>query len=228
MYNVAVLGDSSYATAFNPSQFHAKCFNWDKEKDEIDYLVEQSDLICFTGGEDVNPSFYGSPDYLNQQDMDHYNDHRDFQEAQWYRIAKYYEKPCVGICRGAQFLNVMNGGKMLQHVDGHHESHLAFSYTDPGATVTVSSDHHQMMIPTAKAEMLLYSIDSSGHLPTSSYLLLPKIPGSTDSSPIRVDPEALLYRETRDLCHQPHPEWQEPTSTYWKYFNYTTMRLLEL
>lgn len=31
----------------------------------------------------------------------------------------------VGICRGAQFLNVMAGGKMIQHVEGHaiHGTH---------------------------------------------------------------------------------------------------------
>lgn len=42
-----------------------------------------------------------------------------------YNNAKRLQIPMVGICRGAQFLNVMAGGKMIQHVEGHaiHGTH---------------------------------------------------------------------------------------------------------
>src|SRR3546814_3238996 len=37
----------------------------------------------------------------------------------YFAIARRMHKPMAGICRGGQFLNVMCGGSMIQHVEGH-------------------------------------------------------------------------------------------------------------
>jgi gamma-glutamyl-gamma-aminobutyrate hydrolase PuuD len=59
----------------------------------------------------------------------------------------------AGICRGAQFLNVMAGGKMIQHVDSHGNYHSMT--TIDGEEMEVSSTHHQMIIPPKQDALLV-------------------------------------------------------------------------
>jgi gamma-glutamyl-gamma-aminobutyrate hydrolase PuuD len=48
-------------------------------------------------------------------------------------------KPCIGICRGAQFLWAMSGGKLCQHIQPPHpQMHDVF-----GLQFEVNSFHHQ-------------------------------------------------------------------------------------
>lgn len=91
---------------------------WDITRD-----FNNADLLCFTGGEDVNPALYGEPCHPYTG----FNKQRDAVEKQIFHHAIHEGIPCVGICRGGQFLNVMHGGKLWQHVHGHglHGTHRA-------------------------------------------------------------------------------------------------------
>lgn len=227
MPNVLILGDESYKAAFG-EDFYSYCINWMEAEstDLMSSMLDKADVLCFTGGEDVHPLEYlhlpinGPGDYM-------YDKERDEAEKIWFHEARLREKPMVGICRGAQFLNVMNGGQLVQDMSGHHGSHKAWSYTNVGASLTVSSDHHQMMVPNKfTSELLLFGASSSSIKPDTLISQLPPHPMTEAAG--KVDPEVVLYRETRCLCHQPHPEWMEDTSDYWKYFNQTVWRLLEL
>jgi gamma-glutamyl-gamma-aminobutyrate hydrolase PuuD len=226
---VLILGSEEYKRAFDPNEFTCHVKNWHETDEIIEYYLEHTDVLCFTGGEDVEPEFFGenrlpdAPDYL-------FNPERDRYEAKWYRKAKVYDTPCVGICRGAQFLNVMNGGKLIQDVANHQESHGCWSYSNPGEQViTVSSDHHNMMVPSQDAEILLYALEGDHYKPEGMYNNLPVIDANAPSNlMVKIDPEVVLYRLKKDLCHQPHPEWVESTSQYWKYFNHTVRRLVNL
>src|SRR5687768_16963203 len=71
------------------------------------------DLICFTGGEDVTPSLYGEV----KHPLTYNNPERDKHEVEYFN--QFIGIPKVGICRGGQFLNVMSGGKLHQHILGH-------------------------------------------------------------------------------------------------------------
>lgn len=104
----------------------------------------------------------------------------------------------AGICRGGQFLNVMNGGKMWQHVSGHAigGTHEAFCRVFE-VPVKVTSTHHQMMIPSPDGKVLLTAqvCDSKSDAEkTVNGLLQP-------------DVEVVLYTNTNTLCFQPHPEY---------------------
>lgn len=111
-------------------------------------MEKSVDLLIFTGGEDVNPYLYGETPHAKT----HFNPERDAQEAQVWRMAKERGIPCLGICRGSQFLNVMNKGRLVQHVTNHTTDHDM--RTSCGHTIHVTSTHHQMMDPGEGAELL--------------------------------------------------------------------------
>jgi gamma-glutamyl-gamma-aminobutyrate hydrolase PuuD len=112
-------------------------------------------LIIFTGGADVSPHMYGetSPNHLCGT-----NPARDEAEARIFKLAAENGILMTGICRGLQLLNVMSGGKMIHHLDGHAGSrHLM--QTPIGVEIMVNSLHHQMILPPASAKVIGWSAD---------------------------------------------------------------------
>jgi gamma-glutamyl-gamma-aminobutyrate hydrolase PuuD len=75
---------------------------------------EAPDIVCFTGGADIDPKLYKQTKlpYTVGVDKD-----RDIREKAIFQ--RYPQALKVGICRGAQLLNVLSGGNMYQHVDNH-------------------------------------------------------------------------------------------------------------
>lgn len=155
---------------------------------------DEADLICFTGGEDVDPSEYGH----EKHPYTYSNPARDAREIDIYNA--YDETPAVGICRGGQLLNVLCGGTLYQDVDKHGVSHFADDYE--GNEIRVSSTHHQMMIPASDGEILL-----STH--RSTYREAWTNAGFKDPHPNMPDVECVYYDEVKTFCFQPHPEYFE-------------------
>jgi gamma-glutamyl-gamma-aminobutyrate hydrolase PuuD len=112
--------------------------------------------------------------------------------------------PMVGICRGGQFLNVMNKGKMWQHVSDHCRPHdlivevPPFTENNQKRRVRATSTHHQMMIPTDEAFIIATALECREKCG----------PGYTKMGIKVSDPdiEVLWYQDTNCLCFQPHPE----------------------
>ena len=158
----------------------------------VDYIDESITLIQFTGGEDVDPSYYQE----TKHPRTYSNPRRDAAEAAIYHewVGKV---PMAGICRGGQFLNVMNGGKMWQHVNNHAISgtHEAFCHITE-EFVQVTSTHHQMMRPAPHGKLLL-----TAELATTKETADEMIEG------VGLDAEAIYYGNTQCLCFQPHPEY---------------------
>jgi putative glutamine amidotransferase len=104
--------------------------------------------LVLTGGGDVDPSLYGAePNALTKHVV------RDRDELEWELIAEAERKdlPILGICRGLQMLNVMRGGTLHQHVEGHKGAEHTVR-PEPGSRIavfvgtedyTVNSRHHQ-------------------------------------------------------------------------------------
>ena len=69
------------------------------------------DGILFTGGEDVDPSFYGEK---KKYESVHVNRDRDQFEMTLLNRALDRRLPILGICRGAQMINVGFGGTLYQ------------------------------------------------------------------------------------------------------------------
>lgn len=159
--------------------------------------LQEADLVQFTGGEDVSPHLYNE----NRHPRSYSNPRRDDREVELFVKCVEMKIPMAGICRGGQFLNVMNGGKMFQHVDMHTASHIAYDHIN-GREILVSSTHHQMMRPSHKGSVFL-TANLGGFkemMGDNSIIELPKYSNE-------VDVEGVYYAETRSVCFQPHPEF---------------------
>lgn len=176
--------------------------------------VEGCDLICFTGGADVNPRLYGEDTHPKTG----FNENRDKTCISIYRYGRKKVIPMIGICRGAQFLHVMNGGKLHQHVDNHTvwDTHEAVD-KQTGQRVNVTSTHHQMMRYAGVGELVCEAKESvfKEHMQN----------GEVVSHLAVNDVEVMWYEDTKCLCFQPHPEFQGADSTF-SYFKTLTERYL--
>ena len=176
--------------------------------------INDADLVCFTGGEDVTPSLYG--DAAHPQT--YFNKNRDAFEEVLFKTALKKSIPLVGICRGAQFLNVMSGGRMYQHVSGHTRSHSIID-AKTGETVEVTSTHHQMMMMGVGA-VLVASSTIGGTREWMDGQVFRKDVSDEDI-------EVVFYKHTQALCFQPHPEF-EGYPQMRKYFKELLSRYLEI
>lgn len=178
------------------------------------------DMVMFTGGSDVHPKLYGEGKHRTT----HINEERDQCDIEFYQRAVANRWPMLGICRGGQFLNVMNGGRMVQNVHGHAiatSGRHKITIAKTGEQISVTSTHHQMMHPTAEAKILAYAKG------LSSYYALPS---DLDDKHFRMEftgtdgvvnePEVVFYDKTNALCVQFHPEYiqdpKDPCVTYFK------------
>lgn len=159
---------------------------------------EHADLIQFCGGADVTPKLYGH--YIHRTTGS--NILQDEEEQQIYEDALECGIPMVGICRGGQFLNVMNGGTMIQDCDGHAIGgiHSLIDY-ESGEAVQVSSTHHQMMVPHSKGVVVATALGQSKRRESCEYRETKVEYG------VHNDVEVVWYPDSSSLCFQPHPEF---------------------
>jgi gamma-glutamyl-gamma-aminobutyrate hydrolase PuuD len=159
------------------------------------------DLGVFTGGADVSPSYYGEENVDSDCDPARDAYEKDIYEA-------YRDIPKVGICRGGQFLNVMSGGRMWQHTDGHGRYHTARDILS-GKDIFVSSTHHQMMRPSGLGEIVAVADESTKRMAATAH--------NVKALEHYQDIEVVYYPVTKSLCFQPHPEYPDAKDTE-KYF----------
>lgn len=169
--------------------------------------IDDADLVVFTGGDDVNPALYGE----NPHPTTVWDDDRDTEDMKVY--LECYEKgiPMFGVCRGAQFGWVMNGGKLYQHVDGHNTAHGLYDLLNKRALArgNVSSVHHQMVRPTAGIGAMIIANTYS-----STFKWLNDKEKQEDKSD--PDIEAFFIQESGFFGVQGHPEYHGyDTYTRW-------------
>lgn len=82
-----------------------------RTREEADAVVRRMDGIIFSGGEDINPAWYGE-DILNG--TVEVNSARDRSDSLLARAALESGKRILGICRGEQLMNVILGGSLYQ------------------------------------------------------------------------------------------------------------------
>ena len=78
--------------------------------------VESCDGILFSGGEDVHPSLYGRPEFIQEYGLKEIIPARDQFEYEVIEKALESKKPVLGICRGLQLINVYLGGTLLPDI----------------------------------------------------------------------------------------------------------------
>lgn len=167
---------------------------------------EQYSLVLFTGGEDVSPDLYGETSPMRICGS---NKHRDVFEGKVLSVAQVHGIPCAGICRGIQFLNVMSGGRMMHHLDGHGGTKHDVVNT-VGAPVLANSYHHQMILPAADAIV----VGVAEHKMSAEYI------GNMDEAVEYTGPEieAAIFPATKCFGVQWHPEMMSPDSDGYRFF----------
>jgi len=110
------------------------------------------------GGTDIDPALYGDDRAPQTEDPDA---PRDELESSVLRLALASNWPVLAICRGLQMFQVVHGGKLIQHIDGHtqpgvHDAHeVTLAPESRLAAITsaqrfaVNSRHHQAAVSAA-------------------------------------------------------------------------------
>ena len=80
------------------------------------HYVSIADKIIITGGQNVDPKFYGEEKTI---DSDDYHLQRDEFELALIREAIKQKKPIFSVCRGTQLFNVAMGGTLHQDIEDH-------------------------------------------------------------------------------------------------------------
>ena len=159
--------------------------------------VEDADLVVFTGGPDVHPAYYGEEKHPST----YVNDERDHSDILVYLQCIEQGIPMVGVCRGAQFLAVMEGYKLYQHVDNHDGTPHDMWDCDLKMMVRgVSSVHHQMVMPGHDMEIIGMS-----NVSTEKWKNATKVSRTQETFP---DVEAYFLRGACIFGVQGHPEYK--------------------
>jgi len=132
--------------------------------------IYKCDGFILTGGVDVHPALYDGKEVYNNNPASLQPD-RDHFEEKIYRYSQRNSLPMIGICRGMQLINVLQGGKLIQDLDNGNERHkkedsdkehgiIAEGQTllrdVAGSSIGyVNSAHHQAIDPNAIGENLM-------------------------------------------------------------------------
>lgn len=127
----------------------------------VEALLDRLSGICLSGGPDLDPAVYGAAPHPELGPIEPELDAFELQTA---RRADARGLPILGICRGAQAINVARGGTLVQHLPdltdgsiGHRQAIAGRETThsvrvEPGSrlasilgtvTADVNSFHHQ-------------------------------------------------------------------------------------
>ena len=191
--------NDNYWSAFNHETVYIQ-----NRKDFIKIL--DCKLAVFWGGEDITPEFYNEKPVYTHAGW--HTNHRDFLEKSAWEFCTKNKIPMLGICRGAQLLCALNGGKLWQDVSNHTGGRHEVKLFD-GRIIIVNSIHHQMMRPTKDMQILGRSFNHK-----SKYYL-----SETDQIHFHdtfqyeqvIEPEFVLFNNL-SLGVQGHPEYSGTSS----------------
>lgn len=175
--------------------------------DGVEYIEHPEDLrsgvLILWGGEDIGTSLYGETP--NKMCRDFKPSARDLREIALIKQAKQHNVPIIGICRGAQLMCVVSGGKLAQHINGHGWHHRVALHDEGGVEVVCNSSHHQMMLPAADAKILATAGAASG-----------LGEGNKEQYHERVN-EVVYFPTLNGLGIQAHPEWDDCSEDFISY-----------
>jgi putative glutamine amidotransferase len=103
------------------------------ELDRISPLLDRLSGVLLSGGPDLDPAAYGRTAHPELGDTE---PQLDVFEVQLAREADARGLPILGICRGAQALNVARGGTLHQHLPDLTDGSIVHRQRQPGTEVT--------------------------------------------------------------------------------------------
>ena len=165
--------------------------------------LENADIVIFTGGEDVDPSLYDA----ERHPLTYSNIERDLYEKSIFEKIKPNQL-VVSVCRGSQLMCVLNGGKLVQHVENHglYHTHPIY-FTELDMVYEITSTHHQMQYPYNLSYKDYTLVAVSDGRRSSIY----EGDGiNTDCIVVHGEPEIVIYHKEnmpRCIAIQGHPEY---------------------
>lgn len=157
------------------------------------------DALVIWGGEDISPSIYNAA-VSKHTYAPSLPSRRDRIEMDACNAAIERGIPIIGVCRGAQLVCALAGGRLIQHVNGHGGSHLMD--TSEGESIMTTSVHHQMMYPyDVEHELLAWSATKRSNV----YMIADDI--SDPEMEDKPEPEVVWFPRIKALAIQGHPEF---------------------
>jgi len=128
--------------------------------DSIDDYLSIVNGIYFAGGGDVNPIILNEDPHKN---IGYICPERDLFELELYKRAFLKKIPMIGICRGAQIINIAAGGTIFQDLNTQVDNHICHKQLSP---TPLSSYFHTVSLEQGT---ILHSIYESPSIYTNSY-----------------------------------------------------------
>lgn len=170
-------------------------------------LVEMFDGIVLQGGSDVSPKNYGEEPLKPEWAGDYV---RDQYEIALVKECLARRKPLLGICRGAQLLNVALGGSLYQDIATQvpkARNHRDWAIYD-------QNFHHIHIVPGTKLAAL-YPHPGPGKINTVHHQAVKDVAPTLKVEATCVEDgivEALRYTgDSYAVALQWHPEFQDPS-----------------
>ncbi len=88
-------------------------------------LFSRLDGIILSGGNDIDPQLFNGEAHPAIGEIDPL---RDACEMHLARMAIKKGKPILGICRGAQLINILLGGDLYTHIDDQYPNNIAHNF----------------------------------------------------------------------------------------------------
>lgn len=185
-------------------------------------MIEFGDILAVPGGQDIYSDRYGAKPGFNSKNV---NAHYEYLDR--YLLLPWIEtgKPIIGICRGMQALNVVCGGTLIRHINGHvQEDDLYWRYDTPQemftniagiAVANINSLHHQCVGKVAPGFDVRGWSDFAvrdrakkqaefkaiGYTITKNKDIIVR-----DQSPVPMVPEIMVHSTRPYVAFQYHPE----------------------
>lgn len=172
--------------------------------------IRQADIVVFTGGGDVHPSFYNrkvNPRTWATEPKQSMTLTRDEKEWAMMHEAVELKKPMWGTCRGLQLMCAYAGGDLIQDVNHGGGSHEITFYD--GTVVTTNTIHHQMIYPfekLVKAEDYFIVANSLGLSPYHRGETDENLPMPVNENGIILEPESAFFPKINGFGQQSHLE----------------------
>lgn len=87
-------------------------------EENLEALCEQIDALFVTGGEDIDPAYYGQDPHVH---LGKIAPRLDAMEHALVQKMLELDKPYIGVCRGLHMLNVATGGSLYQSIHSQRE-----------------------------------------------------------------------------------------------------------
>src|SRR3990172_4146209 len=149
------------------------------ERENIASIARIAHGFIFSGGDDIHPRYYGEKPLLN---LELSPDERTDFEIALFREAIGLQKPILGICLGAQLINVALGGSL---------------YQDIPTQVSNPLNHREIHQVSIEEGTLLYRIFTENNPPAP-----PFIKGGQGGITQRISPNAVNEIQVMSAHHQ--------------------------